>query len=252
MLRNICPTIVVLFVAACTSDPAPTNTYSTVAVFSDGYGVTRSAVETTAGNLSIVGIGPDAAALDGLSVDDVSPVYFDTNSLTYTGSDNFGYYYTGNAYIGPTRITATVYFLDDFETYAVYGQSAYGSGIATAGPLITNQPTEGVASYQGNFVIGDRFGGGFTEFGSFAMDVNFNTNLARIQGNTNNSSLTGLGMAVNSDGTIDAENLTLVVNSSSYNAKLHGNLHGDGATSNSGVFYEDSANPLYAGAFLGR
>lgn len=237
--------------SAC--QPSATDGYETVETFADGYGVVRSSGEIDGMELSSVAIGPEAASFDGKSIDDTPPINLDQNSVTVTGSDANGVYYSATGSAGSDNLSITYYLTNNGDATVLYGVSSSGdSALSTGGTLASDIPISGTSTFRGAMAVGDRRTGAFAETGTFTMSVNFGTDTAAIQGNTTNSSLSGTGISLNSRGEMDGGDLTLEVNGVTYDATLYGNVHGAGATSVSGVFHDIASNPEYGGAFAGQ
>ncbi|MEC7762343.1 MAG: hypothetical protein VX874_10590 [Pseudomonadota bacterium] len=225
--------------------------YEVLRVFSDGVGVVRARGEADGNRLTLTSITPGAAEYEGASIDDGQPVNLDENSIVITGTDANGAYYTGNGFVGATPFAIGGYQTTNNQALIIYGETSQGDTLLMAGGMeATAIPNSGSALYSGATAIGAR-DGTFAETGTFTMNVNFATNKASIGANTANAALVGTGINVNGD-KLSGDGLTLTVLGTEHPAVLDGFLNGPNATAVSGVFHDDSRNPIFGGAFAGQ
>jgi len=122
-------------------------------------------------------------------------------------------------------------------------------GFAFGQPL-TGTPV-GTHTYNGTMTMGVRGLIGGQQIGSFSMGADFSANTYTFTGTTANNSLSGSGVIDAQAGTFSSNNLTAVTTGTTRSATMHGQLHGNGATSVSGVFHTNESSPTHAGGFVG-
>jgi len=125
----------------------------------------------------------------------------------------------------------------------------YSAAMAT-GTALTGTPV-GTHSYNGTMTMGVRSVNPNQELGSFTMNANFNAGSYTFSGNTSNNSLSGSGVINAQSGTFNSNNLSASTNGTSRTATMYGQLHGNAATSVSGVFHTNESSANYAGGFAG-
>lgn len=245
-------TLVVL--AGCgSSNPTVTQIESrsatTVTVFSDGSGVARDISEDVAMVIMTGDIqsGVNNANSSGNAVNAV-----DLSNVSYQSSNTFGQYSSGPATINGSPVNVSAYESFSGGVSIVYAGSSSGSLIMAGGSPVSNIPA-GSFTYTGNNIIGNR-DSSYSEDGSFTMNVNFSTGDAAISGSTANSTFGGNGISVNtSDGTFSDSNITMSTNGDpSVSATITGQFHGNGATGVTGIYHDNSSNPLTVGIFAGE
>ena len=246
--------ITLAVLAGCgSSNPTVTQIESrsatTVTVFSDGSGVARDISEDVA---MVIMTGDIQSGVNNAnsSGDDVNAV--DVSNVSYRSSNTFGQYSSGSATINGNAVDLEVYESFSGGVYIVYAGSSSGSLIMAGGNPVSNIPT-GSFTYTGNNILGNR-DSSYSEDGSFSMNVNFSTGNAAISGSTANSTFGGNGISVNtSDGTFHDSGITMSVNGDpSVPATITGQFNGDGATGVTGMYHDNSSNPLTVGIFAGE
>jgi hypothetical protein len=215
---------------------------TTLSVFGDGAGVARA--EQDGITMHIMTGDIQNQSLDG------PDIAVDLSNLSSSGSNQYGEFYSGLVTINGVPVNLDVYASDRGESFIMYGFSGNVDALAAFGSKVSNIPT-GSYQYLGTNIIGAR-AGGFAEVGTFGMTVNFSSGTAAITGTTARTAISGTGLSVNnSNGTFTGNNLTLTVNGQSTAATIHGHFHGNGAVGISGIYHDNAAIPVYAGAIAG-
>ena len=229
--------------------PTISTSAEVMTVFGNGSGVARISDEDATGVL----MGSDIQSFvnDVNSTgDEVSAA--DTSNVTYDHSNTFGDYFAGSATINGSPIDVIEYQSFSRDVVIVYAANNNDSIIATAGAPVTNIPT-GSFQYTGTNILANR-DASYSEDGSFLMNVNFSTGDAAITGSTATSTFGGTGISVNtSNGTFSDSNITMSLSGGSNRpATITGQFHGNGATGVTGIYHDNSSNPLQVGIFAGE
>ena len=215
--------------------------------FNDGAGIARISVQNNGETVIANVMAPN---ISSYTTDPTGVI--DLSGVNYVSSNSYGDLYAGTTTINGTTVDV-VYYEDSSGQAAIGYLEGNGTNVALAlGYEVSNIPS-GSYTYTGTNIIGYRDGSNF-EDGTFAMRVNFNTGTASLTGSTNTSAIGGSGISVNtSDGTFSGNNLTLTETTSGFTttATIHGNFHGAGATGVTGLYSDNGATPIVAGAIAG-
>ena len=233
------------------SSPAPVAT--TLSVFGDGSGVARmtSTSSGESGTFSVMAANIQTGVNNvNNNGDSISAV--DLSNVTYHSSNAYGKYFTGSATINGIAVNVESYESFSGEVGIAYIVSANANLVMVGGTTATNIPT-GSYTYNGTNIIGNR-DGSYAEQGTFAMSVDFSNSTAAISGSTASSTFGGTGISINtSTGNFADTGIAMTVNGgASVPASISGQFNGNGATGVTGIYHDNSNNPLTVGMFAGE
>ena len=237
--------------AACGGSSTGGASYTTLKVFSDDAGVAKGVGSD--GTQALV-MAPDIAlvvqAANDATQQDIANVRVSDFPVVQSLSTN------ANLRQGTITSSGVVFNATAIEDLGgeaglilleIPGQ--YSAAMAT-GTALTGTPV-GTHSYNGTMTMGVRSVNPNQELGSFTMNANFNAGSYTFSGNTSNNSLSGSGVINAQSGTFNSNNLSASTNGTSRTATMYGQLHGNAATSVSGVFHTNESSANYAGGFAG-
>jgi len=228
-------------------------TVSVVSTFADGAGVSTGVANSEDGNLPVIIMAPEIVAvtnaLNSDTDDDSDELDFDSLPIVQVLASG------ANCRQGTVTFdgqTVNAIAIDDRGDEAfLFGFESNGVAAAIAiGTPLTGTPV-GTQTYTGTLTMGVRGALALQELGSFTMGANFSTNTFTFNGTTTSNSLNGSGVIDTGNGTFASNNLTAVTNGTNRTATMFGNLHGNAATSVSGLFHTNEATPTHAGGFVG-
>lgn len=247
--------------AACngTSDVSETyptidvseTSFNTLKVFSDGVGVAKG--RESNGTQTLV-IAPDIALVvqeaNNATQEDIASVRVSDFPVVQALSTN------ANLRQGTMTSSGVVFNATAIEDLG--GEAGlvlleipnqYSAAFAT-GTALTGTPV-GSHTYNGTMTMGARSVNPNQELGSFSMTADFNASSYTFSGSTSNNSLSGSGVIDAQSGTFNSNNLSASTNGTSRTATMYGQLHGNAATSVSGLFHTNESSAYYAGGFVG-
>ena len=237
--------------AACNGSSTGGASYTTLKVFSDDAGVAKGVGSD--GTQALV-MAPDIAlvvqAANDATQQDIANVRVSDFPVVQSLSTN------ANLRQGTITSSGVVFNATAIEDLG--GEAGlilleipnqYSAAMAT-GTALTGTPV-GTHSYNGTMTMGVRSVNPNQELGSFTMNANFNAGSYTFSGNTSNNSLSGSGVINAQSGTFNSNNLSASTNGTSRTATMYGQLHGNAATSVSGVFHTNESSATYAGGFAG-
>lgn len=252
MLRYSTAIVATLVLSACGGGGgSPEVSYKAVRIFSDGSGV---AVGTSDDGSKAMVLAPEIGAIvaidssssdsDDLDIEleDFPIIGSTANAIIRQGAissdgitQNLLIYETGNGEDGFA-----------FVTMPEYGIEYYLS----AGETLSNVPS-GSFTYRGDQMIKSyQTSSGINQVGTAEILIDFDNKTFAYTGQTQTTSLTGSGILEPAQGRFTDVSATLNVGAQQHNATIHGLLHGNGASSATGVIHSNEATPLYGGAFV--
>lgn len=260
MISRVIPIVVLLTgLAACggSSDGSSVNPVQPPALpnaevlntFENGSGVIRSTLTVDGQEQIANAIVSNAKGF----VDEINKngLKIDTVSFESGVSDGYGTFYTGTSTINGEQVTVFEVSNKRGPSWIILAGSDATRSVIAGGAKVSNIPI-GSYVYQGTNVV--TRSGVEPETGTFRMGVNFTTGTADIDGSTTGTTGTTIigDMTVNNKtGTFAGDNLLLMDGLDSTSATIQGNFHGNGATAVSGVYHDNSPEPVIAGAIAG-
>jgi hypothetical protein len=115
---------------------------------------------------------------------------------------------------------------------------------------LTGTPA-GTQTYTGTLAMGERGPLANLELGSFSMGADFSASTFTFNGSTTSNSLSGSGTINVANGSFTSNQLAAVTSGTNRTATMYGNLHGNAATSVSGLFHTNEPTPTHSGGFVG-
>ena len=230
----------------------PTTSFNTVRVFSDNAGVARGvSSDGTQGYVLIPDVAFFVQTSNSLTAQDLANVQVSDFPVVQVLNTN------ANLRQGAMTVDGVVINVTAIEDLGGKAEAAfmeipgYLNALLVNGTQPTNLPS-GAFRYQGTMGTGIRsVNNPLPQIGSFTLDANFSTNSFSISGSTLSDTLSGSGVINNATGTINSNNLSMVTSGTNRTATLYGQFHGNAATSVSGLFHSNEADPRYAGFIVG-
>lgn len=237
--------------AACGGGSTGGASYTTLQVFSDGTGVAKGVGSD--GSQALI-MAPDIAlvvqAANNATQQDIASVRVSDFPVVQSLSTN------ANLRQGTVTSSGVVFNTTAIEDLG--GEAGliileipnqYSAAMAT-GTTLTGTPV-GTHTYSGTMTMGARSVNPNQELGSFTMNANFDASSYTFSGSTSNNNLSGSGVINAQSGTFNSNNLSASTSGTSRSATMYGQLHGNAATSVSGVFHTNETSANYAGGFVG-
>ena len=216
-------------------------TFSSNVVFNDGSGIAKG---TTSDERKLIAFGPDIIANIKESNSSAFNIpEIDVNSfpiIEVSNGYNIRYIEEENALIAEKIGSgkASIVYVEDFT----------GDYISTISNPVNTFPA-GNFEFNGIFSAGARKGE-FAEVGSIKLSADFQNDTFSVNGQTDNSNLSGVGIINKTSGEIFSENLNFnAPNGSTYLSTAEGMFGKTNASEVNGIFYTNDNNNDYIGVF---
>lgn len=238
--------------AACGGGGDGFASFQALSVLPNGDGIARAISNTGAQALiyspEITTVVASANAANSSSVANVSASDFPIVSQS-------GTYRLRRGTVFVDGFTVNVRAVEDIRTSnaaIVFFEAPQGSNdtAIVTGSQYSSAPV-GSYTFSGTQVTTVRHGLAPGSIGTFTLSANFAQQTFQYSGNSGGVSVRGSGVLDTSHGRFATSNLSVTSGTTTYGGTMHGLLHGNGATSTSGVFHAAGSSPAYTGAFVG-
>lgn len=256
-ISTMLATTAALALAACGGGSSavsnnPTTTFNVERVFSDNAGVARAVSSNgVQGYVIMPDVGLLVQTSNEVSAEDLTSIQVSDFPIFQVLNSN-AYLRQGAITVDGVVINVTaVEDLGGFAEAAFMEVPGYLNALIVAGTQPTNLPS-GTFQYQGTMGTALRYvNDPQPQLGDFTLIANFSTATFNVNGSTLSDTLTGSGVINNLNGTINANNLFITTSGTLRSATMYGQFHGNAASSVSGVFHSNEADPFYAGFIVG-